>query len=325
MAIILVLAEQREGTLHPQTTETIAAAQALAAERGGDVVVAIFGASGAGAAEALSGAAIARLLLVPHDALEPHNPDALCVAAAGIIDELDPDVVLLPHTYQARDYAPRLAARYRRALISDCTAFRHDGGQTVFVRQVLQGKVNAEVVAEGATPHFVSLQGGTFHAEDLRGGDAPAAETMNVDIDAGNMRVRSEAPVQGAEKTVDLSAAEIIVSVGRGIEAADNVDIASKLASALGGELGGSRPVCDAEWLPIERQIGSSGQTVAPKLYLALGISGSIQHMMGVKGAQTVIAINKDAHAPIFKVADFGIVGNVLEVVPAILEVLGES
>ena len=323
MAAILILTEQHAGVLHPQSLETVAAGQALAADTGSDVIVAVFGNSAGEAAAPLKDVSASRLLLVQNDALEPHNPDAICVAAKALIDELGPELVLLPHTYQARDYAPRLAARCRRAMISDCTGFRRDGDEMVFVRQVLQGKANAEVLPQGPGPHFVSLQGGTFHAEDLKTGNGAAAESMNVEIDAASLRQSPAAPVLGAEKTVDLSAAEIIISVGRGMEAPENIELAEKLAAALKGEVGASRPVCDAEWLPIERQIGSSGQTVAPKLYLALGISGSIQHMMGVKGAQTIVAINKDSHAPIFKVADYGIVGNTLEVVPALLEALG--
>jgi electron transfer flavoprotein alpha subunit len=322
MASILILTELREGKLHPQSIETVAAGQALAAQTGGDVVVAVFGADPKEAAKELDNASASRLILMQHDALEPYNPDANCIAASALIDEVGPELVLLPHTYQARDYAPALAARYRRALISDCTGFAKDGAQTVFMRQVLQGKANAAVVVQGLGPHFVSMQGGAYLADSLATGAAPAAETMSVDIDASRIRVAAQAPFLGAAKSVDLSAAQIIVSVGRGMEAPENVELAQKLATALKAEVGASRPVCDAQWLPNDRQIGSSGQTVAPKLYLALGISGSIQHMMGVKGARSIVAINKDAHAPIFKSADYGIVGDTLEVVPALLETL---
>ena len=201
----------------------------------------------------------------------------------------------------------------RRGLISDCTGLRVEGGKPIFVRTILQGKANADIEPVGPGPHFVSTQGSAFRGDQLKTGGAPAPEVMDVDIDTSKIRTAAEAPVLGAAKSVDLSAAEIIVSVGRGIEAPENIPLAEKLAAALRGEVGASRPVCDAEWLPLERQIGSSGQTVTPKLYLALGISGSIQH------------INKDPHAPIFKAADYGIVGNVLEVVPALLESLEKA
>ena len=325
MGTILILAEQRQGKLHPQSVETVVAGQALAKQDGGDLIIALFGNDLGAAASELAKSSATRLLLVQHELLDPHNPDAICFAAQSLIDEFSPEFVLLPHTYQARDYAPRLAARNRRALISDCIGFENDGGQAVFVRQVLQGKANAKVVAAGAAPHFVSTQASAFQADALETGAGLQAETMQIDIDTAKVRVKTEQPVQGAEKTVDLSAAEVIVSVGRGIEAPENIEMAQQLAKAINGEVGASRPVCDAGWLPIERQVGSSGQTVTPKLYLALGISGSVQHMMGMKGSQAIVAINKDPAAPIFKAADYGVVGNVLEVVPAMLEALNPS
>lgn len=325
MTSILILAEQRQGKLLPQSIETVVAGQTLIEQNGGELTIAILGAQVGSAAESLHNAAANRLLTIEHDLLEPHNADAVCLAARALIDQLNPDLVLLPHTYQARDYAPRLAASFRRSLISDCTGLRVDGGKNVFVRQVLQGKANADVVATGPGPHFVSIQGSAFLADQLKTGDALKAESMTVEIDAGQIRVVTEQPVLGAEKSVDLTAAEIIVSVGRGIEKQDNIELAEKLAAAINGEIGASRPVVDADWLPAERQIGSSGQTVAPKLYLALGISGSVQHMMGMKASKTIVAINKDPHAPIFKVADYGIVGDVLEVVPALLDCLASN
>jgi electron transfer flavoprotein alpha subunit len=320
---ILVLAEQRLGTLNSQSIESIVAAQRLAAGTGGDVVVALMGNGIDAATSELAGADVARLVKIEHELLEPYTPDAFCVAARGLMDELQPQWVLLPHTYQVRDFAPRLAARHRRSLISDCTAFRIEAGEVVFEREILQGKTHCEVVAACDAPHFVSLQAGAFPAADLKTAAQPLApEAHTAAITADQIRTRAEPPAQGGAKTVDLSQAQIIVSVGRGIGGPEHIDIARDLAKAIGGELGASRPVCDAQWLPIERQIGSSGQTVAPKLYVALGISGASQHLVGMKGSHTVVAVNKDAKAPIFKQADYGIVGDLTEVIPELIKAL---
>jgi len=177
------------------------------------------------------------------------------------------------------------------------------------------------VVAQGDSPYFVTFQIGAFRADQAAKGSAPAAvRALEVSVDAAAIREKPEAPFQQAKQAVDLSQAERIVSVGRGIKEQANIVVAEKLAAALGAEIAASRPICDAGWLPMERQVGSSGQTVAPKLYLALGISGAIQHLVGMKGSGTVVAINKDPDAPIFEIADYGIVGDLFEIVPAIID-----
>lgn len=321
---ILVIAEQRLGKLNSLSVETVVAAQQLARAVGGEVIVALPGKDVAGLSAELATAQAARLLTVEHDLLEPYTPDAFCAAARSLMAQLEPHWVLFPHTYQVRDYAPRLAAGFARSLISDCTALRGEGGDIAFVREILQGKVSVDVVPAGEPPHFVSIQAGAFSADDLEKAAAPlTAEAAGVEIAAGQVRTTAEAPAQGSAQTVDLGKADIIVSVGRGIGGPENIDIARKLAEAMGGELGASRPVCDAEWLPIERQVGSSGQTVSPKLYVALGISGASQHLVGMKGSHYIVAVNKDGNAPIFKEADWGIVGDVMEVVPELIKALG--
>jgi electron transfer flavoprotein alpha subunit len=187
---------------------------------------------------------------------------------------------------------------------------------------MFQGKVNADVVLEGPAPHFATFQIGAFRADAVRKGAAPV-RMVEAALGEGAIRQQPEAPFREAKQAVDLTQAERIVSIGRGIKGQEHIELAKKLAAALGAELAASRPICDAGWLPMERQIGSSGQTVAPKLYLALGISGAIQHVVGMKGARTIVAINKDAEAPIFEVADYGVVGDLFEVVPAIIKALG--
>jgi electron transfer flavoprotein alpha subunit len=237
------------------------------------------------------------------------------------IAQLAPAHVLLPHTYQTRDFAPKLAARLDRALITDVTAVKGAGSEPAFVRPMFQGKLTADVVPQGPAPHFVTFQIGAYRVDQVAKGASPApVRALSVTVDAAAIREKPEPPFQQAKQAVDLSQAERIVSVGRGIKEQANIALAQQLAEALDAEIAASRPICDAGWLPMERQVGSSGQTVAPKLYLALGISGAIQHLVGMKGSSTVVAINKDPDAPIFEIADYGIVGDLFEIVPAIIE-----
>lgn len=322
-ATILVIAEQRQGRLNPQSLEAVVAAQKLAAAGGARVVVALPGSSVSEAAGELSAARVDELLLLEHALLEPYTADAFVAACRGLIERLAPEYVVFPHTYLVRDFAPTLAAGFSRSVIADCVDVKTGNGGPVFVRQMFQGKTHAEVAPEGAAPHFVTFQAGAFSLDDLDKGAAPvAAAGASVALAPAQIRVKAEAPYQAGKQAVDLSQAELIVSVGRGIKSPENIEAARRLATALGAELGASRPVCDEGWLPLERQIGSSGQTVAPKLYLALGISGAVQHLVGMKGAHTIVAVNKDANAPIFGVADYGIVGDLNEVIPALVKAL---
>jgi len=319
--MILVIAEQRDGKLNRATWETIAGAQQLAAQTGAPITVLVPGANSAGVAGELAAAQVKEIVTVEHAALEPYTPDGFTAALQDAIGSLSPAQVLLPHTYQTRDFAPKLAARLDRALITDVTAVKAAGGETAFVRPMFQGKLTADVVPQGPGPHFVTFQIGAYRADQAARGQSPApVRALEVKADAAAIREKPEAPFQQARQAVDLSQAERIVSVGRGIKEQANIAVAQQLAEALHAEIAASRPICDAGWLPMERQVGSSGQTVAPKLYLALGISGAIQHLVGMKGANTVVAINKDADAPIFEIADYGIVGDLFEIVPAIIE-----
>ena len=312
----LVIAEQKDGALNRATWEAVAAAHQL----GGPIKIVIAGHDVSKAAAELAAAEAAEVIAVEHDALALYTPDAYVQALAPIIQAESPAHVVFAHTYQTRDYAPRLAARLDRALITDCTAIKAHGGQTAFSRPVFQGKVACDVVAEGPAPHFVTFQIGAFRGDAAKRGSAPAAiRKVAATIDSSQLKQKAEPPFREAKQAVDLSQAERIVSVGRGIKGPEHLELVKKLAEALGAEIAASRPICDAGWLPMERQIGSSGQTVAPKLYLALGISGAIQHVVGMKGSRTIVAINKDAEAPIFEVADYGIVGDLFEVVPAMI------
>jgi electron transfer flavoprotein alpha subunit len=318
--MILVIAEQRDGKLNRASWETIVGAQQLAQATSAPITVLVPGAHGAGVANELAMAQVTDVVTVEHAALEPYTPDGFTAALQDAIAQLSPTHVLLPHTYQTRDFAPKLAARMDRALVTDVTAVKAAAGETAFVRPMFQGKLTADVVSLGPAPHFVTFQIGAYRVDQVaKGASAAPVRALDVHVDAAAIREKPEPPFQQAKQAVDLSQAERIVSVGRGIKEQANIVIAQQLAEALGAEIAASRPICDAGWLPMERQVGSSGQTVAPKLYLALGISGAIQHLVGMKGANTIVAINKDPDAPIFEIADYGIVGDLFEIVPAII------
>jgi len=323
--MILVIAEHRAGKLNRASWEAVAAAQQLAA--GQPVVIAVLGSGVGSVASELAAAQVQEVVTLDAAPLEPYTPDGFTTALQQAIDQLKPALVVLPHTYQTRDFAPKLAARLDRALITDVTGFKLDApGAPRFVRPMFQGKLTADIVPEGPAPHIVTIQIGSFRADAAAKGASPApVRALPVTVDPAAVRQKPEAPFQEAKQAVDLSQAERIVSVGRGIKEADKLPIAQGLAAALHAELAASRPICDAGWLPMDRQVGSSGQTVAPKLYLALGISGAIQHLVGMKGSQTIVAINKDADAPIFEVADYGIVGDLFEVVPAMIDALKQT
>jgi electron transfer flavoprotein alpha subunit len=308
--------------LNRATWETIVGAQQLASAANVPITVLVPGTGAAGVANELAAAQVKEIVTVEHAALEPYTPDGYTAALQDAIGQLSATYVLLPHTYQTRDFAPKLAARLDRAIITDVTAIK-PGSETAFVRPMFQGKLTADVVPLGPGPHFVTFQIGAFRVDQVAKGASPAAvRALDVNVDASAIRQTPEAPFQQAKQAVDLSQAERIVSVGRGIKEQTNIEVAKKLAEALGAEIAASRPICDAGWLPMERQVGSSGQTVAPKLYVALGISGAIQHLVGMKGANTIVAINKDPDAPIFEIADYGIVGDLFEIVPAMVAAL---
>jgi electron transfer flavoprotein alpha subunit len=251
-----------------------------------------------------------------HPLLENYTSDGYVLAFEQLIRKLEPSYVVFPHTYKVRDFVPRLATRFGQVLISDITGIE---AGPMFTRQLFQGKMSANYRHQGSGPCFLSIQAGAFREEPKEAGKS-TIHHISPEISATDIRTKPGEPFRGSQRTVDLGSAQLIVSVGRGIKEAENIPLVQELATALGAELAASRPICDNGWLPLERQVGSSGQTVAPKLYLAVGISGAIQHLVGMKGSQCVVAINKDPDAPIFEVADYGIVGDLFEVVPALTE-----
>jgi electron transfer flavoprotein alpha subunit len=324
---ILLISEQREGNWNGSSFETLAAAQQIAQQTGGTLTGLVIGKGVASLANDLAGYNVAEVLLVEHDLLQKYTPDGFSLALKQVIESTKPDLVLLPHTYQVRDFAPKLAASLGQGMIGDCTGYRHEGGKLVFVRQMFQGRTAADVTFQGAAPWIASFQAGAFRADLAAKSPSGKATVKAVSVELKPEQIRTK-PLElfrEAKQAVDLTQATVLVSVGRGIKGPENLPLAEKLARLLGGEVAGSRPVCDEGWLPMDRQVGSSGQTVAPKLYLALGISGAIQHVVGMKGARTIAAINRDQNAPIFEIADYGVVGDLFEVVPALIEALEQS
>jgi len=318
---ILIIVEQREGKLNRVSYETLTAAQQIAAQTGWALEAAVAGSGIESIAQEIAKIKLARVYAIESPQLERYTADAYVLALKQSVSSKQPRLVLMPHTYQVRDFAPKLAAALGRTLISDCIAYRKEGDRLIFTRQMFQGKFAADVTFQCDPPHFATFQAGSFRGDKVEMGTAPApVEKVTAQVDAGAIRIKPLEIFKEAKQAVDLTQAEIIVSVGRGIKEQKNIEIAKALADALGGEIAASRPICDSGWLPMDRQIGSSGQTVAPKLYLALGISGAIQHIVGMKGSRSIIAINKDAEAPIFEIADYGVVGNLFDIVPALTE-----
>ena len=318
---ILVIVEQREGKLNRVSWETLTAGQAIANETGWPLEAAVMGGSVAALAAEVAAKKVAKVYAIENPKLEPYTPDAFAAGLKEFIASKQPQLVLMPHTYQVRDFVPKLATAMQRTVISDAVGYKKEGEKLVFTRQMFQGKFAADVSFAGEAPWFVTFQNGAFRGDKVEAGASAApVETVTVQIADGVVRNKPQEVFKEAKQAVDLTQAEIIVAVGRGIKEQKNIELAKQLAEALGGELAASRPICDSGWLPMDRQIGSSGQTVAPKLYLALGISGAIQHIVGMKGARTIVAVNKDSEAPIFEIADYAVVGNLFEVVPPLIE-----
>ena len=318
---ILVVVEQREGKLNRVSWESLTAGQAIAAETGWPLEAAVVGASVGPFATEVAAKNLSKVYAVENAKLDPYTPDAFVAVLKQFIVAKQPKLVLMPHTYQVRDFVPKLATAMGRTVISDAIGYKKEGDKLVFTRQMFQGKFAADVSFASDAPWFVTFQNGAFRGDKVEaGGSAAPVEAVAVEIADGVIRNKPQEVFKEAKQAVDLTQAEIIVAVGRGIKEQKNIEIAKQLAEALGGELAASRPICDSGWLPMDRQIGSSGQTVAPKLYLALGISGAIQHIVGMKGARTIVAINKDSEAPIFEIADYAVVGNLFDIVPPLIE-----
>jgi electron transfer flavoprotein alpha subunit len=315
---ILVFAEHRSGAFNKTSFEAVAAAQQLGASLNQPVTAVVLGTDAALAGE-VAAYKLDKVVSVENPKLADYTPDGYADAMERAVRALDPQFVIMPHTYLVRDYAPKLAARFGKDLISDCVRATVADNSVVFSRRIFQGKIDADVVSNDEPPVFATFQSGAYRAAQAeKGSGAAAVESLPVEV--GEVRMQPEAPFQEVKQAVDLTKADTIIAIGRGIKGQEHIALAEQLAAALGGEIAASRPICDAGWLPIDRQIGSSGQTVTPKLYIALGISGAIQHLVGMKNSSTIVAVNKDPEAPIFDIADYGIVGDLFEVIPVLTE-----
>ncbi len=321
---VLVVLERTGGKWNPVSREALAAAQQIATDLGTPVVAAVLGHDVTEAASELVSTDLARVYAVDHELLKLYTADGYTVAIEALIRQVTPEIVLFPHTYQVRDFAPKLATRFGQVLVSDIIRYRIQDGDLILVRQLFQGKLLADVHPAGPMPRLISVQAGAFRAEDVRSGTAEV-ETFRPELIPETIRVRPEPPFREAGEVVDLTSAGVIVAAGRGVRDKDDLALIEELARQLGAEVAASRPVCDNGWLPMDRQVGSSGQIVSPKLYVAVGISGAIQHIVGMKSSQTIVAINKDPDAPIFEVADYGIAGDLYDVVPALIEELKKA
>lgn len=315
--MILVFIEHKNCVLNKTSLEAITAAQAIGKDLGLKVSAVLPCDKDCALAQEIAGYDLEKVIVAKSDGLATYTPDAYAAAWEQVIKSTNPQYVVMAHTYQVRDFAPKVAARLGREVVGDCIRYRADGGKLVLTRRIFLGKLDADVTVGGDAPYFITFQSGAFRGDAATRGNA-AVEPMDVNV--GDVRMTAEEPFQEAKASVDLTKSEIIVAIGRGIKSQENIAVAQQLADVLGADLAASRPICDSEWLPIDRQIGSSGQTVAPKVYIALGISGAIQHIVGMKNAGTIVAINKDSEAPIFDIADYGIVGDLFEAVPTMVE-----
>jgi electron transfer flavoprotein alpha subunit len=321
---VWIVLQQRDGRLHRMAWEAIAAGQQLATAEGQPATAVLLGSGVEGLAKEVAGrTALAAVRVADTPGLAAYTPGAYVAALAPAIQSAAPRFVVFPHTYQTVDYMPRLAQQVGAALVPEVLSFERAGEDWLWKRPVLGGKLHARVRVRGGGTSLLSVQSGAFPADGLTAGSAPVEE-LAADLSA----VTPDREILGVEEvggdTVDLAKADVIVAVGRGIGGGDKLGPVRELAAALGAEIGASRPVIDNGWLPRDRQIGSSGQTVAPRLYIAAGISGAIQHLVGMKGSACVVAINKDPGAPIFTVAHYGIVGDVHDVIPALTAAINE-
>ena len=321
---IYVLIDHGDGEIRTPSLESLTLAQRMAGEAGFSLHALILGHEIRPLAERLASQEVDSVWLVEDQKLADYDPDVYCETLSQILTEDQPYLLIMGHIYQNIDLAPKLAAAINRGLVTDCIGYRKEGDDFIFVRQMFRNKLNAEVQIRSEHPWIITMQAGASSVDDLREGSAQIME-RSVDLSAVGLRRKPLETFEAIKGKVDLSQAESIVAVGRGIKKAENLKIIEELAEVLGAEIAASRPVVDSEWLTRDRQIGSSGQTVAPRLYVACGISGAIQHIVGMKNAHCIVAINTDPNAPIFNIATYGIVGDLFQIVPALTKALRKA
>ena len=317
--MILVVLENQRGNIHAFSQEAVVAGQQLAAKLGLDLSILCLGENANSLREQSSNYRAKNLILAQHDLINSYSADGYSKALSQVISELSPKYVVMGHSYMVRDFLPRVSAKLNIPFVSDIIAVEYDGDSPIFSRQVFNAKLATKVKANSDTV-LLSFQSAAFSSDDIESGGSENQSDFSVNLDGSDIKSESEAEFQESASGVDLTTAELIVSVGRGIDSQDNLPLVESLASAMNAEIASSRPVVDMGWLPPYRQIGSSGQAVSPKLYLSVGISGAIQHVVGMKGSKTIMAINKDEDAPIFEIADYAVIGDLMEIVPKLTE-----
>lgn len=318
---ILVVLEDSNGKIHRLSVEAIVGAQKLASAHNLSVSALVIGMN----AEALSSEAaqynIDKVLKVTNDLVSTYSSDGYTEVIRQIIERESPKYILFGHSYQVRDYVPKLSAKLRKPFLADSVAFDISEDSAVSTKQMYNAKLLSDIAPNEEPPYLISFQSATFNSDNINSGTAQI-EDCDISFDSSIIKTQSEEPFKELGEDLDLSTANLIVSVGRGIGKEENIPLAKDLAETIGADLSSSRPVVDSGWLPSVHQVGSSGQSVAPKMYLALGISGAIQHVVGMKGSKNIVAINKDPDAPIFELADYGVVGDLLEILPKLTEAL---
>jgi electron transfer flavoprotein alpha subunit len=314
MASILVFVEQKDGVPKKASLEALGEAARLSKALGAPVHAAVAGPGAAAAAAVAAKRGAAKVLVMDTPALRFFTPAGHGRALAAAAKAVDATLVLLGASALGKDLAPAAAARLNAACVADATRTAVEGGKVVWTRPVYAGKLLARVSADGVV--VASLRPNAF--EPGADGAAGTIENFDPGVPERDLRVVLKEVLAPAAKRVDLTEADVVVSGGRGLKGPENFHLVEGLAAALGGVVGASRAVVDAGWRPHAEQVGQTGKTVAPKLYVALGISGAIQHLAGMSSSRCIVAVNKDAEAPIFKVADYGIVGDVFEIVPAL-------
>jgi electron transfer flavoprotein alpha subunit len=318
--MIFLIAEHKDNKLKPITSELLVFAQRVGRDFSQPITAVVLGANASAVVEELKSKKVDRILTAEHEQLAEYNPDTYVEVLQSIINQEKPFLVLIGHTTQGMDFAPRLAARLRKPLIAGCVEYDKLGDSLVLTRQIFNAKMNMKTGLRGAPPYLATASPGAFPADEVEAGGNAQVVQHPVELTGAPRRTvvdRVEVPKGKA----DLTSAPIIVSGGRGLKEKENFSLVFELADAIGGSVGASRPVVDAEWLPREYQVGSSGQTVSPKLYFAIGISGAIQHLVGMQTSRCIVAINKDPEAPIFKVAHYGIADDLFKVVPVLTKI----
>ena len=321
--MIFVITEHRDLKLKPITSELLVFAQRLGRDFSQPVTAVVLGSGTASLADELKTKKIDRVITAEHASLAEYNPDSYVEVLKSILGKEKPFAVLIGHTTQGMDFAPRLAVGLRRPLIAGCVEYENQAGRLILTRQIFNAKMNMKTSPKGEAYYLATASPGAFPGDEVEGGGNAEVVSFPVLLTAPPRRKVVER-VEAQKGKADLSSAPIIVSGGRGLKQKENFNVIFELAEAVGGSVGASRPVVDAEWLPREYQIGSSGQTVSPRLYFAIGISGAIQHLVGMQTSRCIVAINKDAEAPIFKIAHYGIVDDLFKVVPELTKIFKE-